>query len=244
MKEVLRKILPSLRFRASLLVMLFVKPVSHIRDSIRDVRVTDVQGNADIFIQLPLLKHWTDTPPALSLELARGASQHSCSTEPDAIHLIYNISRLTCAKNILEIGTYRGACSLALAQAVMMNGGSSITSIDISSEYFENIQNNARYLGLDRLLNLIHASSADYSSQSPDNSFDLIFIDGDHGFSAVVSDIEAYWPKLKEGGLMLLHDSVMWEGVRHALIQMKLKNIDYSTIATSQGSGITLIIKA
>ena len=39
-----------------------------------------------------------------------------------------------------------------------------------------------------------------------DKKWDLIYIDGDHTFNGAHRDIKHVWPKLKEGGLMVLDD--------------------------------------
>lgn len=36
--------------------------------------------------------------------------------------------------------------------------------------------------------------------------YEYIYIDGDHSYEGVKSDFEAYWPKLKPGGIMSFHD--------------------------------------
>lgn len=43
-------------------------------------------------------------------------------------------------------------------------------------------------------------------------SFDFIFIDGDHTYDAVYQDFELYLPKVKTGGLVFMHDSRMNRG--------------------------------
>jgi hypothetical protein len=45
-----------------------------------------------------------------------------------------------------------------------------------------------------------------------DESFDFIFIDGDHTYDAVAQDFELYLPKVKKGGLVFMHDSRMNRG--------------------------------
>lgn len=49
---------------------------------------------------------------------------------------------------------------------------------------------------------LIRATSMDAAVLFEDASLDCIFIDGDHRFSAVLQDLELWWPKLKPGGLI------------------------------------------
>lgn len=44
-----------------------------------------------------------------------------------------------------------------------------------------------------------------------DRSLDLVFIDGDH--SAVDQDIIAWFPKVREGGILCGHDYTGWRGV-------------------------------
>lgn len=56
----------------------------------------------------------------------------------------------------------------------------------------------------------------DYSfnidSQFENESFDFVFIDGDHTYDAVFQDFEMYLPKVKKGGLVFMHDSRMNRG--------------------------------
>ena len=35
-----------------------------------------------------------------------------------------------------------------------------------------------------------------------DDSLDFVFVDGDHSYEGCKADIEAWWPKLKKGGIM------------------------------------------
>ncbi len=38
------------------------------------------------------------------------------------------------------------------------------------------------------------------------DSCDLVYVDADHSYEGVKADIDAYWPKLKTGGVMAFHD--------------------------------------
>ncbi len=46
---------------------------------------------------------------------------------------------------------------------------------------------------------------------------DLLFIDGDHSYQAVIADLKTYLPKVKVGGLLILHDWGWAEGVQRAV---------------------------
>jgi hypothetical protein len=42
----------------------------------------------------------------------------------------------------------------------------------------------------------------------PNNSLDLLYIDGDHSFEGVKKDLEAWYPKVKPGGVIAGHDFI------------------------------------
>lgn len=44
------------------------------------------------------------------------------------------------------------------------------------------------------------------AEQIPDDSLGMVYIDGDHTYEGARADIDSYWPKLVDGGLMFFHD--------------------------------------
>jgi hypothetical protein len=55
-------------------------------------------------------------------------------------------------------------------------------------------------------------------TQFKDGEVDFVYIDGDHGFDAVKADISAWWPKVKNGGILAGHDYCgMQAGVKSAV---------------------------
>jgi len=52
-----------------------------------------------------------------------------------------------------------------------------------------------------------------------DSSLDFVFIDGDHRFDAVMQDLIRWTPKVRKGGLVILHDYTVFQGagVIHAV---------------------------
>ena len=46
--------------------------------------------------------------------------------------------------------------------------------------------------------------------------FDMIYIDGDHSYKSVMSDLESYYPLLNENGVLFGHD-IDWHDVKNAL---------------------------
>ena len=52
----------------------------------------------------------------------------------------------------------------------------------------------------------IRATAADAAAHFGDGSLDFVYVDGDHRYGAVLSDLTLYLPKLKKGGVMSGHD--------------------------------------
>jgi predicted O-methyltransferase YrrM len=50
----------------------------------------------------------------------------------------------------------------------------------------------------------------------PDAVLDFVFIDANHTYPHPLEDMEAWWPKVRKGGLMTGHD-YLWPGVRQSL---------------------------
>lgn len=64
---------------------------------------------------------------------------------------------------------------------------------------------------------VIVAYSFEAAKYFDSNSVDTIFIDAGHSYEAVVKDIAAWLPKMKNGGIMAGHDYTAWIGVKEAV---------------------------
>lgn len=53
---------------------------------------------------------------------------------------------------------------------------------------------------------LVKKTSADAAADFKDESVDFILLDGDHSYEGIKADLNAYYPKLKKGGHMFIHD--------------------------------------
>lgn len=54
------------------------------------------------------------------------------------------------------------------------------------------------------------------------DTFDFVYLDGDHRYEHVLADIDAWWPLLKDGGIMAGHDFLDEEptfGVKRAVLE-------------------------
>jgi predicted O-methyltransferase YrrM len=69
----------------------------------------------------------------------------------------------------------------------------------------------------------VRATSEDAVKQFEDESFDYIFIDGDHSYEAVKRDINLYFSKCKTGGVFAGHDWNLSD-VQQAVNEFRTKN--------------------
>ena len=51
----------------------------------------------------------------------------------------------------------------------------------------------------------------------PDNSLDYVYVDARHDYCSVLDDLKAYWPKVRDGGVMAGHDFVYAHQVRREI---------------------------
>jgi len=76
---------------------------------------------------------------------------------------------------------------------------------EIQDEHYELIIKNLPHLG--SRFRLIRASSTNAAATIDDQSLDFVFIDAEHTMKSVLADIDAWWPKIKENGIISGHDS-------------------------------------
>lgn len=119
------------------------------------------------------------------------------------------IAQLMGARKILEIGTFTGYSSLAVALA----SDAHITAVDVSEEWTAIARSFWKKAGVENRITLHldggHAAIADLLSKGEAGHFDMIFLDADK------SSYDAYYEGglklLRKGGLMLV-DNVLWGG--------------------------------
>lgn len=121
------------------------------------------------------------------------------------------------AKRILEIGSWLGESTSVLADWAKINDahihcvdwfkGSPETNLDASQkDILSMFKKNMKELHNDSYISVHIGNSVEASSLFPDNYFDLIFIDADHRYQSVLSDIKSYRNKVKMQGIICGHD--------------------------------------
>lgn len=147
---------------------------------------------------------------------------------------------------IVEIGVWKGASTLHMAQALRVLGLNScrILAVDTwlgSVEFWTRRDDPERYQALNCvngyptvyrqfLANVLHDSRQEMVIPFPNTSTtaarwfkaagfqaDLIYVDGSHEYSDVLDDLEFWWENLRAGGTMFGDDWQTWQTVRAAV---------------------------
>lgn len=122
--------------------------------------------------------------------------------------LLTLLARLTGARHIVEVGTFTGYSTLALAEGLVPGGD--LLTCDISSEWTAIAREAWEEAGVGDRIDLRIAPALDTLRSLPAEPYiDIVFLDADK------SGYRAYWeelvPRVRQGGL-LLADNVLYGG--------------------------------
>jgi predicted O-methyltransferase YrrM len=138
--------------------------------------------------------------------------------------------------NFVEIGCWKGMSSAFMAVEIANSFKNidfycvdtwkgSKEHIDINSPHFEAqcLEENGIYdIFIENMQSVIdyikpiRLKSIDAAQQFEDGFFDFVFIDGSHEYEDIRDDINAWYPKVKSGGLLAGHDYI-WLSVKRAI---------------------------
>ncbi|KNB52933.1 O-methyltransferase [Streptomyces caatingaensis] len=150
----------------------------------------------------PVLRKLVDTTRSLLPDAA-----HLQVAEEQAPLLAFLV-RLTGARRILEIGTFTGLSSLAMAQALPSDGG--IIAFDVSEEWTAHARRAWAEAGVaDRIDLRIGDGLASLRALPAEPGFDLVFLDADK--ENYVNYWEEIVPRLRTGGLLVV-DNTLFQG--------------------------------
>ena len=166
----------------------------------------------------------------------------------------YDLIRNLKPNRIVELGTYRGTSLFSMAQALKDESmKSKITAIDTwEGDEHSGFYDNDIYEGVLKIKNtyyknvniqLLRTTFDNALKQFPDKSIDLLHIDGLHTYKAVKRDLENWFPKVQQNGIIMFHDThekmndfgvyKLWEELK--------KKYAYLDFSHSHGLGIILL---
>ncbi len=145
---------------------------------------------------------------------------------------------------IVEIGTNIGKTAIALAYGQKVKKGKPIHSIDIYEH--PDIVKNLELGGVSDYVNRIVLPSHKIAGKW-DKLIELLWIDGDHSYKGVCSDIKNWTPFVIPGGLIALHDYPghrnsleVWKGVKKYFLRYPYR---YRVISDREAGSIIVFRK-
>jgi len=118
---------------------------------------------------------------------------------------LHMLVHMTTAKNVLEVGTFRGYSGIWMAMALEQTGGR-LTTIEINPDRVRESKANFQKAGLaDRITSL--EGNAHEVAKTVEGPFDLVFLDAEKGNE--VDYFKEIFPKLSAGGVVLVHNAIM-----------------------------------
>lgn len=156
------------------------------------------------------------------------------------LELLYNLAT-NCSKEkaIVEIGSFKGASTIALGMGAKYGHKNKVYAIDPHKggslpEFIDNIKN----AGLENVVKPIIKTSEE-ASKGWNEPIELLWIDGDHRYEMAKLDFEKFVPHLIEGGVVCLHDSiyrgpsrVVYGGIINSCDFCRIRFVDVTTCAT------------
>lgn len=129
-------------------------------------------------------------------------------------------------KTVLEIGVNRAGVSTHIITGAMWaisqrdeNYDGHLYSIDIK-DFSSAI---APHNKISKFWTFIQADSRKFYKTWDKGEIDILLIDGDHSYKGILLDLENYFPLVKKGGYVLLHDT------SHGSVEVFWRDIKYSS---------------
>ena len=131
----------------------------------------------------------------------------------------------------VEIGSWQGrSIAYAVVESIILNKNINFTVVDIwylsPKHYNETLKSdndlyNEFIKNISSIKNKINICKEDSSSSArhfKDNSVDVCMIDANHAYESVLKDINAWYPKIKKGGILIGDDCTKdFPGVEKAI---------------------------
>jgi predicted O-methyltransferase YrrM len=137
-------------------------------------------------------------------------------------------------KNMLQIGLGHWGSTHFILSLLLEH----MTTIEYDSDFIK------RYAPeMDEDIETVIQGDSTLVHENIDEGYDAVFIDGNHSYEYVKKDLENYWHKVKDGGIVALHD-VNFEGERYGSPKvLRESGYSWNFISYSAEVGIAYVIK-
>jgi predicted O-methyltransferase YrrM len=142
--------------------------------------------------------------------------------------------RTTLSQRVLEIGTSNGYSTLWLADAAISIDGK-VTTVELSEYKFGLAAQNFERSGLLSAINQIKSDAGIFLAGSPDESFDLIFLDSER------PEYPGWWPDLRrvlrKGGLLVVDNAISHKEQVQPFVALVDADKEFTTCLVPIGNG-------
>ncbi len=155
------------------------------------------------------------------------------------VELLYSLVRLSQPEIVVDIGTAKGNSAIAIGQALADNGMGKVYTIDPEEQELVRIA--IRKSHLQKQIKYCIGYSTKVVPQLSLPRVDFAFIDGDHAYAHVRADYDLVKHKIPSGGLLVFHDTNLFEGPKRVVEELKKEGlfecVSLPTLSGGDGKG-------
>jgi hypothetical protein len=156
----------------------------------------------------------------------------------------YVVNKFPSGSHFIEVGVWKGMSASYMAVEII-NSGKKIKFDCVDNwEFIENLQSDISQESfseniydtflkninpVQHIITPIKELSWDGAKHYEDNSLDFVFIDAAHDYESVKKDINAWFPKIKKGGIISGHDYAWSDDVKKAVDEFFVGKEIYET---------------
>lgn len=161
---------------------------------------------------------------------------------------LYSLAKIGSTNGVIvEIGSWKGRSTIWLAKGSEAVHGGKVYAIDPhvgspelkelgyqEKHTLEEFSLNIRMAGVESVVKPVVKTSVD-AMKDWSLPIGLLWIDGDHEYESVKEDFFGWEPYVVEGGIIALHDTYGWEGVRRIVDDEILKRDGFKVLGQMDG---------
>jgi predicted O-methyltransferase YrrM len=151
------------------------------------------------------------------------------TAEVEVLDLLLTLTRLVKPSHVLETGTWLGLSSCAIARGLAANGFGRLTTLEVNAEAYQVALEHIAHYGLTPFVDAKLVSSLEFV---PDDLYEMALFDSE--LALRVPEFRRFRPSLKDGALVIFHDSALHhgtviDGVRSLLSEGAVVGVDLPT---------------
>jgi len=195
------------------------------------------------------------------IEYYNGDSGHQTDAKTGNLgfgYIHYALIRNTKPARVLCVGSRKGFIPAICALACAENGFGHVDFVDAgygleNTRHWSGIAwwkrvdpiKHFSFLDVNKTLTPYIMTTVEFARSYPKQTYDYIYIDGDHSFKGVQTDYRLFWPRLSKGGFIVFHDTHVHQtkllgkfGVWKLWKQLNVKNAISFPFPKESGLGI------